>query len=425
MKRPALTGMRSTARNVMRGLAFCLLIATAASGQLYKVLTNFDFGYSGGTPAAGLVFDSLGNLYGTEFYNVSGDCQNMVYDGCGGVFELTPNGDGTWSGTQLYGFMGGSDGGNPLGPLVLDQNGNLYGTTTGCCGSSATAFELVHPNGVWTKVNLYTFGGIFGTYANGLTFNRGHLYGTTALGGLRDDGVAFTLGQISALNWYGIVIHRFSDSNEAQSSGPLIFDAHGSAYGTALLSAPTAGDVFKLTPNIGGAGWTETVLHGFQNGVDGNQPMGGVTFDAAGNLYGTTFYGGASPSCNDGCGIVFKLTPNADGTWTESIIHTFHGGTNDGARPMAGVTLDPAGIVYGTTSSGGLGGCGDGVTCGVVFKLTPGSGGQYSETILHFFSGGDGAVSMAPVIRDSAGNLYGTTFEGGSFGRGVVFEITP
>jgi uncharacterized repeat protein (TIGR03803 family) len=157
------------------------------------------------------------------------------------------------------------------------------------------------------------------------------------------------------------------------------------------------------------------------------QRYGGVVFDSAGNLYGTTYYGGTSTACFHGCGTVFKLTPQADGTWRGATIYNFQGGANDGAWPQAGVILDSQGDLYGTTTQGGLSGpdCEDNLTCGVVVELTPGTNGQWTETVLHRFSGTDGAMPMAPVIRDAQGNLYGTTFTGGSFGRGVVFEITP
>jgi uncharacterized repeat protein (TIGR03803 family) len=163
--------------------------------------------------------------------------------------------------------------------------------------------------------------------------------------------------------------------------------------------------VFKLSP----AG-TETVLHSF-TGHDGAHPVAGLIADAAGNLYGTTLEGGASNACPSGCGTVFKLSP----TGSETILHSFTG-EGDGAYPYAGLTRDAAGNFYGTANHGGTHGN------GVVFKLSP-SG---TETVLHSFTGGaDGGPPSAGLVRDPAGNLYGTTANGGASGYGVVFKLTP
>jgi uncharacterized repeat protein (TIGR03803 family) len=215
----------------------------------------------------------------------------------------------------------------------------------------------------------------------------------------------------------------------------LIFDSAGNLYGTTYDGGDTTcyyqgcGTVFKLTPTSGGS-WTETVLYAFGGGSDGANPYGSLTSDAAGNLYGTTFYGGDTTACapSAGCGTVFELTPTSGGGWTESIVYAFKGG-KDGKMPTGGLIFDPAGNLYGMTEEGGGTACG-GYGCGTVFELTPSSSG-WKETVLHSFTGGkDGGVPVAGLIFDAAGSLYGTTFNGGSnavcyYGCGVAFKLTP
>ncbi len=209
------------------------------------------------------------------------------------------------------------------------------------------------------------------------------------------------------------VLHRFhggaNDGSEPLVG--LILDAAGNLYGTTFGGGAFGyGAAFKLTPNADGS-WTESVLHSFTSS-DGSYPYAGLIFDAAGNLYGTTEFGGGG-----GYGTVFKLTPNADGSWTESVLHWFHG--RDGSYPRAGLTFDAAGNLYGTTSGGGAFGY------GAAFKLTPNADGSWTERVLHSFNGSDGAYPYAGLTFDAAGNLYGTTSEGGASGNGTVFKLTP
>jgi uncharacterized repeat protein (TIGR03803 family) len=296
------------------------------------------------------------------------------------VWKLAPNPDGTWGTlTVLHEFTGGADGAFPYAGLVFDAVGNLYGTTgsggsTACMDGCGVVFKLApRPEGTWTESVLYTFtGGADGDGPlAGLIFDAGDLYGTTVGGGASDEGV-----------------------------------------------------VFKLAPNSHGT-WTESVLYSFTGGADGAHPYAGLVFDAAGNLYGTTYASGAYNN-----GVVFKLTPNPEGTWTESILHTFTGGA-DGATPYAGLIFDAAGNLYGTTDLGGGGtactsGSGHMTGCGVVFKLAPKPDGSWTESVLHTFTGGaDGANPYAGLIFHAAGNLYGTTTHGGFDNNGVVFELTP
>jgi uncharacterized repeat protein (TIGR03803 family) len=206
------------------------------------------------------------------------------------------------------------------------------------------------------------------------------------------------------------VLHRFHGANGTNPYAGLILDAAGNLYGTTYYGGASGdGTVFKLAPNQDGS-WTESVLHSF-NRSDGWSPQAGLIFDAAGNLYGTTVVGGASSD-----GTVFKLAPNQDGSWTESVLHSFNG--SDGWVPYAGLIFDAAGNLYGTTVEGGD------TNVGTVFKLAPNQDGSWTESVLHSFHGSDGAYPYAGLIFDAAGNLYGTTVEGDT-NVGTVFKLAP
>ena len=354
----------------------------APNGRL-TMLHQFTGPPDGAWPDAGLVFDAAGNLYGTT--SAGGDptvCpSSQSPGGCGVVFELKPNPAGTWTESVLHTFTGGADGAAPTAGLIFDAAGNLYGTTyfggsnsTSCYfGGCGIAFKLApKPDGTWTESVLYSFtgGGDGSNPSAGLVSDAaGNLYGTTWEGG-------------------------------------NLTDCDGGSCGV----------VFKLTPNRDET-WTESVLHSFSCG-DGALAQG-VVFDTAGNLYGTTF--GSNTGCQE---TVYKLQPNPDGTWAESTLYRFIGGVG-GFFPNGGLIFDAAGNLYGTTFFGGFEG--ETTTCaysgcGVVFKLTPTSSG-WKETVLWKFLG-VGANPGAPVIFDKQGNLYGTTTSGtGNYG--VVFKIKP
>jgi uncharacterized repeat protein (TIGR03803 family) len=256
--------------------------------------------------------------------------------------------------TVLYSFTGGSDGAIPQAGLIADSSGNLYGTTN----------------------------------ASGAFFS----------------GVVFKL----APNRIETVLHAFTGGGDgANPQAGLISDGSGNLYGTTAKGGPSGnGVVFKLSP-----GGTYTVLHSF-TGSDGGTPEASLIADSSGNLYGTTEAGGPpAQSCGGlGCGVVFKLSPG--GTYT--VLHSFAGGSIDGANPAAGLIADSKGNLYGTTAKGGPSGN------GVVFKLGP----DGTETVLHAFTGSDGANPEA-LLADSKGNLYGTTISGGGSGAGVVFKLSP
>jgi uncharacterized repeat protein (TIGR03803 family) len=351
-----------------------LLAPTAWSQYTNKTIYTFTGGPGNGgyLPYYGsLIFDSHGNLYGTA--------ESGGANGVGTVFELTPTAGGPWIETVLYSFTDGNDGGLPYAGLIFDSSGNLYGTTySGGAYGSGVVFELTPTaSGPWTETVLYTFtgGSDGGSPATGVIFDSfGNLYGTTYSGGANGDGV-----------------------------------------------------VFRLTPTAS-APWNETVLFAFCGPVcalplasDGAQPFaGGLIFDHSGNLYGTTVGGGGTNN-----GVVFELTPTASGPWNETVLHSFSPADGDGGAPYSGVIFDHSGNLYGTTFDGGAN------EVGTVFELTPTASGPWNEIVLHAFTAGsDGGQPYAGVIFDSAGNLYGTTYQGGdvssgNVGSGVVFELTP
>ena len=315
---------------------------------------------------------------------------------------------------DLHIFNTASGGYHPLGDLIFDSAGNLYGVTAdGVAFGNGVVFRLKpHPNGSWTENVLHSFTGrAQGWVPNGgLIFDAaGNLYGTTLYGGGDNDGVVFELRPNAGGSWTETVLYSFTGADGSGPNGGLIFDAAGNLYGTTKFGgAHGYGTVFELTHNPDGT-WAESVLHSF-TGADGANPWAGLIFDAAGNLYSTTLVGGAY-----GYGSVFELTHNSDGTWTKSVLHSFTERA-DGGLPDAGLIFDAAGNLYGTTKDGGTRGF------GVVFKLTLTSTG-WRETVLHTF-GACATYPMGGVIMDAAGNLYGTASHGSNNG-GLVFEITP
>lgn len=430
------SGLRGAALVLALVFALTALAMQSAQAQTFKALHSFGAPNDGAEPVANLVFDSHGNLFGTTMEGGYNDCQGA--DGCGTVFELMPNANGTWSESVIHEFsnLPPYDGAFPEAPVVLDGNGNLYGTTAGAglgMGSLGTAFELIpQRGGTWAEFTLLNFVDGPSGYSpvGGLILDAsGRVFGTTARGGSNSDycdddggcGAVFELIRLGVPP-SEIVVHTFTGPpDRVEPLGSLILDSSSNLYGT-TFSGGSGGDyalgtAYKLGPNAGGSGWTETILHSFtgpsNGGPDGALPYAGMVVDAAGNLYGTTLQGGTS-----GNGTVFELMPHPGGSWSESVLYSFQGGA-DGAQPYGGVTLDASGNLYGTTF-----GAQDNL--GTVYKLTPSSGGHWTKTILHSFTGGeDGRYPQAGVILDSSGNLYGATFRGGAWDRGVAFEITP
>jgi len=391
--------------------------AIASAQPSEKVLHNFGGPGDGYEPTSGVVWGSQGNLYGTTYYGGSG-----CLLGCGVVFQLKPQADGGWFEGVIHKFDQ-TDGGQPNG-IVLNREGAMFGSTQSWgTGGFGTVYELTLGfNGVWNESVLHTFEGLWdGGTPGGIAFDSaGHLYGTTGYLDVTHDGNVFSLNPVSAIDWFELVLHVFKGGSDNYTpSGKLAFDPEGNIYGTSFYGGPNdTGSVFKLSRNHGGQGWTETILYvfkgaAFQAGQDGVNPYAGVVIDAAGNLYGTTEWGGSA-----GAGTVFELTPRPDGTWFEQVIYAFQGGL-DGGHPRAGLVMDSAGNLYGTTTGGKE-------TRGTVFELIP-TGPRWKETVLHEFQGGlDGDTPQGDLVLDGKGNLYGTTVHGGTYGEagGVVFEIT-
>jgi uncharacterized repeat protein (TIGR03803 family) len=332
----------------------------------------------------------------------------------------------------LHKFKSG-DGADPLTSLTLDGAGNLYGTTPrggggNCAPPCGTVFQLVaNSDGTWTENLLHQFsGGSDGENPlAGVIFDAaGNLYGTTSAGGFNDPccGTVFELAHNSDGSWTKSVLYNFkggSDGDMPMSN--LIFDGAGNLYGTTDIGGSGGrGTVFQLVPHSNGR-WTESVLYNFcsvQNCSDGSFPIAGLTSDAAGNLYGTTSMGGIDLNC---CGTVFKLTHKSDGSWTMSILYSFKGGS-DGGAPDSNLVFDGAGNLYGATGGGGNN------NHGTVVQLIPHSNGRWTESVLHRFctlmNCVDGDIPTA-LTFDAAGNLYAATAYGGSVDDGIVFRLAP
>jgi uncharacterized repeat protein (TIGR03803 family) len=262
-------------------------------------------------------------------------------------------------------------------------------------------------------------GGVGGDPQAGLIIDAvGNLYGTTAFGGPHNGGSVFELSPAKGGTWSLKPLHLFltgvHDGQRPQAG--VIFDAAGNLYGTTYWGGTyDGGTVFELMHQPNGS-WKENRLYSFSNvGGDGNSPQAGVIFDAAGNLYGTTMIGGS-----DNVGTVYELTPQADGTWKEEILHSFLNNSTDGFILLAGLVLDHAGNLYGATVQGGPS------DVGTIFELTPTAEGPWTEKILYDFNrNGDGNFPYGTLIFDAVGNLYGTTTQGGAYGWGTAFELSP
>jgi uncharacterized repeat protein (TIGR03803 family) len=384
-----------------------ILAPGAGAASKYRVLHAFT-GSDGQEPRASLVLDQAGSLYGTTAWG-------GAY-GLGTVFKMTPNADGSWTETVLYSFTGG-DGYEPWSTPVFDPAGNLYGTTMyGGASGNGTVYQLTpNPDGSWTQSVLYSFtGGADGNQPYTLAFDTaGTLYGTTWYGGTYGYGTVYTLTPNPDGSWAQSVIYSFTggkDGGYLLRDCGLTFDAAGNLYSAAMNGGASGyGVTFELTPKSR-SGWKERVLHAFW-GHPAKVPQFAPILDAAGNLYGTTSAGGTQDA-----GTIYKLTPASGGKWTYKVIHTFNG--RNGHDPLW-IKFDKAGNLYGTTYWDDAGGY------GVVFKLTPNPDGSWKETIVHRFKGGSNGGQPEGLVLDAAGNIYGLTAYYGAHGAGVVFEITP
>jgi uncharacterized repeat protein (TIGR03803 family) len=320
------------------------------------VLYSFTGGSDGANPYyAGVILDSSGNLYGTT---AGGGAF-----GLGAVFELTPTGSG-WSETVLYSFAGGKDGATPDAGLIFNAAGNLYGTTSvGGSDGEGTVFELT-PGGAgqWTEAVIHTFKMNDGAGPmGGLVLDAaGNLYGVTEGGGNLGAGVAFELVPGSSGHWTEKILHSFGAGNDGiyPYAETLVFDRSGNLYGTTSGGgAFQFGTVFRLSRNAAGS-WGEAVLYSFDGSVAAN-PYSGVILDGKGRLYGTCANGNGETTV----GAVFELSPEPGGKWNERNLLLFN--RQDGEFPEASLLRDASGNLYGTTLLGGTS------SMGVVFELTP------------------------------------------------------
>jgi len=365
-----------------------IFVAQVAQAQTYSVLYSFQGPPDGKNPWAGLIRDAEGNLYGTTSRG------GISYWGM--AFKLDPRGKES----VLYNFLGGY-GELPASGLIRDAKGSFYGTTSqGGFYNRGTAFKL-DMRGHETVLYSFTGAGPSG----GLVLDAaGNLYGMA-------NGTVFKLNKAGKIR----VLHTFSGPPDGQDPlGGVVRDAKGNLYGTTYMGGVynDYGTVFKIDKT--GKTGKETVLRSF-SGADGSMPQATVILDAAGNLYGVTSSGGTSGNCNPfGCGVVFKLAPNSDGSWKETVLYSFTG-QPDGSDPVGTLVRDAGSNLYGMTASGGSSGA------GTVFMLDT-SG---KERVLHSFAGGaDGWFPQAGLLLDSKGNLYGTTSDAGG-GTGTVFKLTP
>ncbi|HEY1615769.1 MAG TPA: choice-of-anchor tandem repeat GloVer-containing protein [Rhizomicrobium sp.] len=424
------------------------------------MLHTFTYDADGGFPFPGPTTDAKGNVYGVTSF--SGSTDGVC---CGTVYELSPQKGGRKY-RIIYTFQGGSYGEAPYGGLTLDAAGNLYGTTTqgGRDIGTGLVYELSPTkDGKWKKADLHKFVKPYAPTYDGalpssyLVFDKiGNLYGTTQLGGGHNYndcgettwgcGTVFELSPEGDGKWKETQLHRFPDGNAdgLMPYGGLTFDPSGNLWGTTQTDTLTGlGTVFELTRDTKGK-WKESALFNFTGNSTGYQTQAGLVADAAGNVYGTTFFGG------NGGGTVFEITPQSGGGLLETLIHQFASCNQtscpDGLNPFGGLAIDANGNLYGTTTQGGGAGsfCSGGqldVGCGTVFELVPAGNGQWNYSILYASPGSTAGAYLTDDRLSIAtnGDIFGTTFAGGDVGEsskcpeevpgeagcGVVFELTP
>ena len=395
------------------GVVALFLGAGAVRAATTEVIYSFAGDDDGEYTDTDLAIDAAGNLYGTSV--LGGEF------GGGTVWQLSPVGGG-WVHTVLYSFTGGADGGEPYKGVTLDKAGNLYGTAvTGgsgsCEGGCGVTYKLTNSGTGWTQSVIHAFTGGedgSGPGARVAVDKRGSVYGMTPTGGANGLGTIYVLHPKANGSYKLRVVHTFTGGSDGSSgsAGKLLLRG-GHIYGAATTGGENgSGTVFELTPARGGE-WDFKTLYSFQGAPDGVFPYGALLFDAAGNLYGTTYYGGAN-----GLGAIYQLSSDGAGGWSETVLYSFKSGT-DGNSSISNLASDAAGNLYGTTSEGGLG-------SGAIFQLTPNQNGTWTESIPHAFQGSpDGAFPYAGMVDDGAGTFYGATVHGGDDGEGAIYKFIP
>jgi uncharacterized repeat protein (TIGR03803 family) len=397
-----------------------VLVVPAIHGQTFSVIHSFTGENDGGNPRAGLMTDSQGNLYGTAF---SGGAY-----GQGLVYKLRDSSG--WILTPVHSFLPYDVGASPDW-ITFAPDGTIFGATYhSYVHDTGTVFHL-RPSAntcrsvlcEWLNSTLYQFQDVpDGANPEGslVLDQRGNLYGSTYYGGHSGQacGTIYELSPSSGGGWTEAVLYRFSCGSDGSVPNGVILGPDGSLYGTTIYGGiNNGGVVFRFTPS--GSGGTMQTIYTFQNNPDGFNPAGGLIFDGAGNIYGTTAAGGM----NSG-GTVFELVPS-NGVWTKTILFNFAG--LDECGPYNSLSFDSSGNIYGTTY------CDDPYTAGTVFKLSY-ANGSWTNTVLHnFTNGADGGFPYSNVVIDANGNACGTTLYGGlsnpsicgPSGCGVIWEITP
>lgn len=394
--------------------------STAQTTPSFRVVYAFGANATDGqNPTGKLALDSLGNLYGTTEFGGTGTCSPGP--NCGTIFKIDPT---TGVETVLYRFTGKADGALPYAGVILDGEGNLYGTTLGggdttkCTGTGGCGviFKL-DTSGTLTVLHTLELGLDGATPTGGLVARNGELYGVTEEGGSPTtcnppDGCG-TIFKVSESGDKYHVIYRFTGGTDGTSPASVITDTAGNLYGTTNPQGGK-GTVFELT-----SAGTFTTLYSFPGGLSGENPAGRLFRDANGNIHGTATNGG-SPKCtaggNVGCGLVYTL--HTDGT--EAVLHRFGTVAGDGNFPFAGI-VDKGGALFSTTTYGGNTSDCFGNGCGVVFEIA----GDNTYSILYTFTGGTDGNYPRELTLDPAGNLYGAAFLGGANSDGVVYEVTP
>lgn len=440
-------------------LLWSIIVAAQApvfSQSTETTLHNFAGGTDGSDPVADLLYvPAKTTVYGTT--NKGGAAAACV-KGCGTVFSIQSDGSGY---TVLYRFEGGNDGANPEAGLVADESGNLYGTTyNGGPNNLGTVFELSPepPSGCpagsntgngWCETVLFFFSGPDGSHplARLVLDQSGNLYGTTFEGGTKKKGTVFEIQPSGVL----IVLYSFTGPTGASPRAGVVFDASANLWGTTSEGgASKLGTVFKLSES--GGAWSESFLFSFDE-ADGAHPYGTVTLDGLGDVFGTTKTGGGCSFAAAGCGVVFELQPGASGGYTESVLYPFTG-TTDGAAPADDLTLavDDGGFSYlfGTASEAGtIGGTCPSTGCGTAFELCSagsscGNPNGWSESTLFDFAGKQGGKTplagmlvFLPIADENASSgppptgkgqctsgCMTTASTGGTSGNGTLDQLT-
>jgi len=385
-----------------------------------KMIYSFGGGPDGEYADTDLVVDKAGSIYGTSV-------QGGAY-GSGTVWQLSLSANG-WAHTVLYSFKGGADGGEPYKGVALDAQGNLYGTAgvggkfVGPCSDTGCGivFKLSQSNGTWTYRVIHSFTGGSDGYGPGsppVVDRHGNVYGMTPTGGSNACacGAVFQL-RFEDGRWHFSVIHAFAGGNDGigGSAGRPLLDHAGNLYSVSTAGGANGkGIAFQLKHTVDGT-WKQTILYTFKGQPDAGFPYSGLIFDTQGNLYGTTYYDGAS-----GNGSVYELSRQEDGSWKELVLYSFKGGSDGGGS--IGTLVFAKANLYGTTSEGGSSACG----CGTIFRLAPLLDGQWQENVIFRFQGvpkpGFAYNGMTP---DGLGNLYGATVHGGLTDDGALYKLIP